>query len=229
MYRQNCLYRKIFQKIDSVLISRIGIILSTLGGFLVAPDLIGIKRIENFQNWLIRSAGFLRPPIENAHYWAQYDAAPENPEFGESGNFNYRMPEYARTVFFLSIVPIIIIILILRSMGLVNIRFILPYWVMILVFGFIGPFFVYIVNGGLKPDYLKVSCISLIILYPFALLYLTGLPLWYFFTLIFYIALIPINIIETALSGKNSLKKILTKIGIAILILGAILQLSVTK
>jgi len=38
-----------------------------------------------------------------------------------------------------------------------------------------------------------------------------------------------INIIETALSGKNSLKKILTKIGIAILILGAILQLSVTK
>jgi len=78
VYRQNCLYRKIFQKIDSVLISRIGIILSTLGGFLVAPDLIGIKRIENFQNWLIRSAGFLRPPIENAHYWAQYDAAPEN-------------------------------------------------------------------------------------------------------------------------------------------------------
>jgi len=223
---------------DSILIARIGIILSALGGFLVAPELIGINRIDAFQKWLLNIAGIVRPSLNNAYYWAHDDASAGLVRF-TSLDFEIEeeirksklplLPKLARLAFFFTVIPAILIIIVLRWIGWLNIEWVVPYWVVILIFGFIGPVVVYWTNGSLGNQHKSRNCLYLVSLYPLSILYLTGLPAWYLLALFIFIISIPVEIFEFVLRGKNKLKNILQKTGIIILVLGAILQLITVK
>lgn len=212
---------------DSIWLSRTGIIVSTIGGFFVAPELIGLRRIERLQGWLINLSETIRPKLHRVHEWAYSDADPY--AFGYEDVDDYLLPEYARRVFWLSVVPISALLLILYWLGMLKVTGEFPAWLAIIIFCFVGPVFVWVANVRLYRYFGRRGCMSLVFRYPAALLYLTGLPAWFLLTLIPLIAAVPFVIIHRTLSGREKLKRILVRIGVAMLISGGILQLITAK
>lgn len=80
---------------DSVVVNRIGLLLTFLAGFLLAPELIGVKRLSRFEEWLERTAKNIakniqerrRQGIKLAHesiFHEQRDVKPEEYTFARS-------------------------------------------------------------------------------------------------------------------------------------------------
>ena len=219
----------------SLWMDRLGIILNFIAGFMVAPELIGNKRIKKTEKFFEQSAQNISILLEN-----RIGFLPVTIE--SDASFTDYFSLLLSLIFATLIMPMSLMgLLLLYTDLLINKNFSTFNVIVILVISGLSAYGLLIVIKNKmfslrldinKPrDYVLV----LIIGFLFALLFIFIFVLYFFYLIflsitgyIYRFIQIIMNLIHTKLEGENKLRTILISLGIFLFILGNLLQLLAT-